>query len=138
MSAPPPFGPVELIALAFPGTDVPDRVLAEVRALAGSTQVRVVDVVVVRPDATGFEVVEIADLAGDAAADLAALAGSGLAGEHDLHLVAESLPTGAGALVLVVEHLWALGLAAAAREAGAVVTVAELVPAEVVNALAST
>ncbi|WP_147796410.1 DUF6325 family protein [Cellulomonas sp. Y8] len=141
--AAPAFGPVELIALAFPGDDVPGPVLAEVAALAGSDRVRVVDVVVVRPDDDGIEIVEVADLDGPAAdgladlADLADLVGRGLAGEHDLGLVAESLPPGASALVIVVEHLWAAALAAAAREAGAVVAHAELVPAEVVNALAA-
>lgn len=139
--AAPAFGPVELIALAFPGDDVPGPVLAEVAALAGSDRVRVVDVVLVRPDEDGIEIVEVADLGGPAAdglADLADLAGRGLAGEHDLGLVAESLPPGASALVLVVEHLWAAALAGAAREAGAVVALTELVPAEVVNALAAT
>lgn len=114
--------------------------LAEVAALAGSDRVRVVDVVLVRPDEDGIEIVEVADLDGPAAdglADLADLAGRELAGEHDLGLVAESLPPGASALVIVVEHLWAAALAAAAREAGAVVAHAELVPAEVVNALAA-
>lgn len=125
----PGFGPVELIALAFPGADVPAPVLAEVVALAGSDRVRVVDVVLVRPDEDGLEIVEVADLAD--------LVGRGLAGEHDLGLVAESLPPGASALVLVVEHLWAAALAGAAREAGAVVALTELVPAEVVNALAA-
>lgn len=136
----PGFDPVELIALAFPGDDVPAPVLAEVVALAGSDRVRVVDVVLVRPDDGGVEIVEVADLEGPAAdglADLADLVGRGLAGEHDLALVAGSLPPGASALVLVVEHLWAAALAGVARDAGAVVALTELVPAEVVNALAA-
>lgn len=119
---------------------MPAPVLAEVVALAGSDRVRVVDVVLVRPAEDGTEVVEVDDLDGPAAdglADLADLVGRGLAGEHDLGLVAESLPPGASALVLVVEHLWAAALAGAAREAGAVVAFTELVPAEVVNALAA-
>jgi len=133
------FGPVELIALGFPDDRIPDEVKAQLAALVVSEQVRIIDLVVVRRPVEGdLEIIEFEDLGdelllADTEIDLV---GGGLAGDEDLADIADAIPAGTSALVLVLEHVWSIGIADAIRESGGVLLAAERIPAEVVAAIA--
>jgi len=129
------FGPVELIALGFPDDRIPDEVKEQLAALVVSEQVRIIDLVVVRRPVEGdIEVIELEDL-GDDLAITVELEGGGLAGDEDIADIAEAVPAGTSALVIVFEHVWSIGIAQAIRQTGGVLLAAERIPAEVVAAI---
>ncbi|MEN0127958.1 MAG: DUF6325 family protein [Brevundimonas sp.] len=132
------FGAVELVAITFPQDRVPDEVKAQVALLVAAEQVRIIDLVVVRrPDEDTLDVVELTDIDGDGDLDFleTELVGLGLAGQEDIDAIAGDLEVGTSALVIVFEHLWSRGVAAAARAAGGVLVTSERIPAEVVAAI---
>lgn len=133
------FGPVEMLALAFPGERVPARVVDEVADLVRTGQVRLVDAVVLRRATDGtstvVEVRDVEEASGALAVVVDGLAGEGLASEEDLAELAGDVAPGTVVLVLVVEHVWSTALARAMREADGVLLASERVPAEVVNEL---
>ncbi|MBO9552988.1 DUF6325 family protein [Cellulomonas sp.] len=130
------FGPVDLYAIGFPEERVPERVRDELLALLENDAVRVVDLVVVRKSLDGeLSVIEVEDFGDELQITDVELAGAGLTGGEDVDEIGAGLPPGGSALVAVVEHVWARGFVAAARDAGAIVLASERIPAEVVNAL---
>jgi len=132
------FGAVELVAITFPQDRVPDEVKAQVALLVAAEQVRIIDLVVVRrTDEDTLDVVELTDIDGDGDLDFleTELVGLGLAGQEDIDAIAGDLEVGTSALVIVFEHLWSRGVAAAARAAGGVLVTSERIPAEVVAAI---
>ncbi|MDF9876014.1 DUF6325 family protein [Cellulosimicrobium cellulans] len=131
------FGPVEIVAVAFPSDRIPAGVQASVLEVLAEGTVTLLDLAVVRrSDAGDVEVVEVTDLGDELEITDVELTGAGLAGEEDLDAVAAGLGPGTSALVLVVEHTWARGVVAATSAADGVVLLSERIPAEVVNEVA--
>lgn len=131
------FGPVEIVAVAFPSDRIPAGVQASVLEMLAEGTVTLLDLAVVRrSDAGDVEVVEVTDLGDELEITDVELTGAGLAGEEDLDAVAAGLAPGTSALVLVVEHTWARGVIAATSAADGVVLLSERIPAEVVNEVA--
>ncbi len=131
------FGPVEIVAVAFPSDRIPAGVQASVLEVLAEGTVTLLDLAVVRrSDAGDVEVVEVTDLGDELEITDVELTGAGLAGEEDLDAVAAGLAPGTSALVLVVEHTWARGVIAATSAADGVVLLSERIPAEVVNEVA--
>jgi len=132
-----PFGPVEIVAIAFPTARVPSGVQASVLEVLAEGTVTLLDLAVVRRSEDGdVEVVEVSDLGDELEITDVELTGAGLAGEEDLDEVAAGLTPGTSALVLVVEHTWARGVIAATSASDGVVLLSERIPAEVVNEVA--
>ncbi|KLN35608.1 DUF6325 family protein [Cellulosimicrobium cellulans] len=131
------FGPVEIVAVAFPTDRIPAGVQASVLEVLAEGTVTLLDLAVVRrSDAGDVEVIEVTDLGDELEITDVELTGAGLAGEEDLDAVAAGLAPGTSALVLVVEHTWARGVIAATSAADGVVLLSERIPAEVVNEVA--
>ncbi|MGM7424439.1 DUF6325 family protein [Cellulosimicrobium sp. CpK407] len=131
------FGPVEIVAIAFPSDRIPAGVQASVLEVLAEGTVTLLDLAVVRRSEAGdVEVVEVTDLGDELEITDVELTGAGLAGEEDLDAVAAGLAPGTSALVLVVEHTWARGVIAATGAADGVVLLSERIPAEVVNEVA--
>ncbi|MFB8228945.1 DUF6325 family protein [Cellulosimicrobium sp. NPDC055967] len=131
------FGPVEIVAVAFPSDRIPAGVQASVLEVLAEGTVTLLDLAVVRrSDAGDVEVIEVTDLGDELEITDVELTGAGLAGEEDLDAVAAGLAPGTSALVLVVEHTWARGVIAATSAADGVVLLSERIPAEVVNEVA--
>ena len=95
------------------------EVAAELRAMAGSGTIRVIDVLVLTKDADGtVEATELSD--GSELGELQVLpcrAGKLLAAADDEHLAAAMEP-GSTAGVLIWENLWAAPFASAVRRSG--------------------
>ncbi|WP_454728305.1 DUF6325 family protein [Cellulosimicrobium protaetiae] len=131
------FGPVEIVAVAFPTDRIPGGVQASVLKVLAEGTVTLLDLAVVRrSDGGDVEVIEVTDLGVELEITDVELTGAGLAGEEDLDAVAAGLAPGTSALVLVVEHTWARGVIAATSAADGVVLLSERIPAEVVNEVA--
>jgi Family of unknown function (DUF6325) len=130
-------GPVEYMAVSFPGNKFRGEIAPALKELVDSGTVRIIDLAFVTKDAEGnvlaMEVEELDSDAGKAFAALQAEIGD-LVNADDLQAVGEVLEPNSSAAVLVWEDVWAAKLAKAIRDAGGVLLDLERVPHEVVQA----
>jgi hypothetical protein len=141
-------GPIQGFVIGFPENDLFEgRIAEELARLSDVGQIRIIDAVFVMRDGDDVDVVSVSDLDDDQRAELraavGALVGLGVAGvdgakagaalggstDPDAPTAAEvlavdlldDLPDGSSALVLAIEHLWAVPLRDAVRDAGGLV-----------------
>jgi hypothetical protein len=141
-------GPIQGLIIGFPDNDsFEGRIAEELARLSDVGQIRIIDAVFVMREDDDVAVLSVTDLDDDQRAALravvGALVGLGVAGvdgaeagaelgasvEGDAPTAAEmlavglleELPDGTSALVLAIEHLWAMPLRDAVRDAGGVV-----------------
>jgi uncharacterized membrane protein len=130
------YGPVDILLVGFvgdrPGAELGDALLDLVRA----ETIRLLDLVFVSREPDGeVRIVEIDDLSFRDDLPGLDLGESGLAGIDDITELAERVPPGTSAAVLVVELVWARHLASALSASGGAVLHTERIPAPVVNAV---
>ena len=133
----PPLGPIEWVAITFPGTTLVNGVVAPIAELVDAKTVRLLDAAVVHKAADGT--VTEGELADESAAfddvDGDVLE---LLSHDDLQAIAESLENDTTTLVLVWENLWANGFAEAVRtHGGSVLAYDRVLPTAVASALAA-
>ena len=141
-------GPIQAIVIGFPDSDLFEgRIADELARLSDVGQIRIIDATFVMRDGDDAAVLSVSDLDNDQRAELraavGALIGLGIAGAQGAQAGAElgasadadaptaaeivaaslldDLPDGSSALVLAIEHLWAVPLRNAVRDAGGVV-----------------
>jgi hypothetical protein len=141
-------GPIQGFVIGFPSTDLLEgRIAEELQRLSDVGQIRIIDAVFVMREGDDVSVLSVSDLDDEERAELRAvvtgLVGLGAAGadgavvgaalgaavDPDATTAAEAvaaglveeLPDGSSALVLAIEHLWAVPLRDAVRDAGGVV-----------------
>jgi hypothetical protein len=130
------YGPIEFYAIGFDGDRPGPAVLQAIDDLVAAGTVNLLDLVFATRSPEGeLTVVELSDTVDDG--DVPALDLAGLAGAEDIELLAESVPPGASAAILVVELLWAKNFAAALYDAGGAVISRQGIPAPIVNAFLS-
>ena len=141
-------GPIQGIVIGFPDNDsFEGRIAEELARLSDVGQIRIIDAVFVTRDEGDVSILSITELDDDQRAELraavGALVGLGVAGVEGAEAGAElgasadpdaasaaellavglldDLPDGSSALVLAIEHLWAVPLRDAVRDAGGLV-----------------
>jgi hypothetical protein len=141
-------GPIQAFVIGFPSNDsFEGRIAEELARLSDVGEIRIIDAVFVMHEDGEAAVVSVSDLddtqRGDLRAAVGALIGLGLAGgdgavggaalgalaDPEAPSAAEAvavallgdLPEGSSALVLAIEHLWAIPLRDAVRDAGGIV-----------------
>ena len=141
-------GPIQAFVIGFPDNEsFEGRIAEELARLSDVGQIRIVDAVFVVRDGDDMAMLSVSDLDEDQRAELraavGALVGLGIAGAEGAEAGAElgasvdadaptaaeavgaellaALPDGSSALVLAIEHLWAIPLRDAVRDAGGVV-----------------
>jgi hypothetical protein len=141
-------GPIQAFVIGFPDPELFEgRIAEELARLSDVGQIRIIDAVFVMRDGDDVAVLHVSDLDDEQRAELraavGALVGLGVGGEEgavagallgasveaDAPTAAEAvaanvlaeLPDGSAALVLAIEHLWAIPLRDAVRGAGGVV-----------------
>lgn len=141
-------GPIQAFVIGFPDSDLFEgRIAEELGRLSDAGQIRVIDAVFVMRDGDDVSALSVSDLDDDQRAELrsavGALVGLGVAGVEGAEMGAElggsvdagapsaaevvaaglldELPDGTSALVLAIEHLWAMPLRDAVRDAGGIV-----------------
>jgi Family of unknown function (DUF6325) len=134
----PPVGPVEWVALTFPGPALDRAVAGLLRDLVAAGTVRILDAVVVykAPDGTVTE----GELEDEGVASLDEVDGEvlELLSHDDLLALAHRLEPDTTTLVLIWEDVWAAGFAEAVRRSGGSVLAHERVaPADVERAVAA-
>jgi hypothetical protein len=149
-------GPIQALVIGFPSNDLFEgRIAEELERLSDVGQIRIIDAVFVMSEDDDVSVLSVSDLDDDQRAELraaiGALVGLGVAGGEGAELGAElaasldpdtsvaeavaaelldELPAGSSALVLAIEHLWAVPLRDAVRDAGGVVLAHRSITAE--------
>ena len=130
-------GPVEYMAVSFPGNKFKGEIVPALKELVDSGTVRIIDLAFVMKDGDGnIAAIEVEELDSDAGKAFAALQAEigDLVNADDLQAVGEVLEPNSSAAVLVWEDVWAAKLAKAIRDAGGVLLDLERVPHEVVQA----
>lgn len=129
------YGPVEFYLVGFEGDGPDPATFQALRDLIDGGTVRLLDFVVLSKSADGdVELRDLADDQAEALGDARPLA-DGLAGEEDILMLAEHVPPGTSAAVVVLELTFARTLAEELQAAGGEVLRTERVPAPVVNAM---
>ncbi|MEU9289015.1 DUF6325 family protein [Streptomyces sp. NPDC048275] len=115
-------GPIDYVVVEFPGNRMTGEGFPLLVDLVDRGLIRILDLMFVRKEEDGSVVgLEIADLTGDGALDLAVFEGasSGLLGQDDIEEASTALEPGSSAGILVYENLWAAPFATALRRGGA-------------------
>jgi hypothetical protein len=155
-------GPIQAFVIGFPDNDLFEgRIAEELVRLSDVGQIRVVDAVFVTREGDDVSVLSVSELDDEQRAELraavGALIGLGVAGIEGAEAGAEAgasvdvdamtgaemvaaglideLPDGSSALVLAIEHLWAVPLRDAVRDAGGLVLAHRSLSAEDLIAL---
>lgn len=130
------FGPVEFYLVGFDGDRPDPSTFGALADLVSTGVVRVLDFVLVTRTADGdLEILELEEAEEPLTLDGLEPIVSGLASEDDVRALAEVVPPGRSAAVVVLELLFARTLAQAVAQAGGQVLRSERVPAPVVNAV---
>ena len=130
-------GPVEYMAVAFPGNEFSPDFIPALRDLVNSKTVRIIDLAFVHKDGEGNltygELEDFDSKVGAAFRAMEAEVGE-LVSEDDLILIGDELGRNSSALIIVWEDLWAARLAGAIRESGGVILGLERIPYPAVEA----
>ena len=141
-------GPVQMMVIGFAEPNFTGKIAAELDRLREHEFVRIIDALVVQKDDDGnITALQVSDLSQDEAMEMGAIAGAldrlrlrrartaveagaelGAAAMEDGHLipeeevwyVADTIPNGSVAAILLLEHLWAIPLRDAIVDAGGI------------------
>jgi hypothetical protein len=134
-------GPIDYLALEFPGARLTGEGMAELIRLVDAGVIRVLDMRGLVRDADGtVTAVAITDLDGDGTLDLAIFEGveSGLLDDDDIGQAISLIEPGSGVAMLLYENTWAEPFVTAMHRAGAEVIASGRIPAaDVMEALDS-
>ena len=125
-------GPVDYLAVEFPGARLTGEGLAALIDLVDRGIIRLLDLRVAKVEENGdITAVEITDLDGDGTLDLAVFTGatSGMLGDDDVEASAGLIEPGNAVAILLYENTWAGPFVAALRRAGAEVIAGGRIPA---------
>jgi hypothetical protein len=130
-------GPIDYLALAFPGAKLTGDGLRALVDLTDRGIIRILDLRFVKRETDGtITAMAVADFDDDGVLDLAVFQGveSGLLDEDDMAKVASLIDPGDAVGVLVYENTWARPFVSAMSTAGAEVIASARIPAADVNA----
>ena len=130
-------GPIELLAVGFPGSQFTGGILPELERLAENGTITIVDaMVLIKNDDESLDFFEIGQIPEDAS--MAALMGlidegNGLIAEEDLEEFAVALEPGDSAALLAFEHTWFKPLRDEIMDSGGVLLANVRIPGLVVE-----
>ncbi|WIG58251.1 MAG: hypothetical protein OJF49_000996 [Ktedonobacterales bacterium] len=133
-------GPVELLVVKFPGTQLKGEIVPALRELVDTGTIRIVDLVFIRKDANGaVTTTELSDLDDDTYAALDPLVAeiTGLISEDDELQLADMLENDSSAGLLLFENAWATRFREAIANARGEVVLDERIPNSVIEDVTS-
>jgi Family of unknown function (DUF6325) len=129
-------GPVEYIAIAFPGNKFSGEIVPAIKALQDSGTIRVLDLVIISKDADGnVTAIELADADPEqrAALDVLGIERSNLLGEEDFEDIGSALDPNSTAGLMIWENVWAAEFAKSLRNADGILIANGRIPAALVE-----
>ena len=124
-------GPISYLIVEFPGNKMTGEGLPLLVDLVDRGIIRVLDLMFVTREVDGsVTAIDISDIDGDGALDLAVFQGasSGLLDASDLEDAAPAIEPGSSAAILIFENRWALPFTQALRRGGAELVAAGYIP----------
>ena len=129
-------GPIDLLAVEFPGNKFTGAGLRELHALVAAGTIRIIDLVIITKNQAGqVSALELNDLGPDASGALAALHAtiSQMLTREDIEAVGEQLANNTTAAIMLYENTWAIKTKQAIMEANGRVVLQARIPHEVVQ-----
>lgn len=134
-------GPIEFLALKFPGNEFRGEILPALTDLIEADTIRIVDLLFVQKATDGaVRVIEVADLGQDdyAAFDQVVSNVSGLLGNDDAQMVANALEPNSSAALMLFENVWATRFVDAVANANGEVIMSERIPRAMLDEMVAT
>jgi hypothetical protein len=131
-------GPVEYIAIAFPGNKFSGEIIPAIKALQDSGTIKVLDLVIISKDGEGnVAAVELADSSAETQATFAVLGveHKNLLGEEDFEDIGSALDPNSTAALMIWENVWAAEFAKTLRNADGILIANGRIPAVLVEEL---
>ena len=131
-------GPVEYIAIAFPGNKFSGEIIPAIKALQDSGTIRVLDLVIITKDADGnAAAIELSEAGPETQATFAALGieSKNLLGEEDFEDIGAALDPNSTAALMIWENVWAAEFAKSLRNADGILIANGRIPAALVEDL---
>ena len=129
-------GPVDYIAIAFPGNNFSGRIIPAIKDLQDAGTIRVLDLVIISKDAEGnVAAIELSEADPEQAAALAVLGidRQNLLGQEDFEDFGAALEPNSTCALMVWENVWAAPFVDAVRDADGIMLAAGRIPAAVVE-----
>ena len=102
-------GPVEYIAIAFPGNQFKGEIYPALQELVDNKTIKILDLIFINKDANGdIEAIELsqADATEAAVLDVLGVAGTRLLGEEDIEEIGNALDPNSSAALMIWENVW--------------------------------
>ena len=131
-------GPVEYIAIAFPGNKFSGKIIPAIRELQESGTIRVLDLVIISKDGDGnVTAVELSEASPEEQASLSALGvvGRNLLGQEDIEDIGGALDPNSTAGLMIWENVWAAKFAESLRNADGILIANGRIPVQLVEDL---
>ena len=129
-------GPVEYIAIAFPGNKFSGEIVPAIKELQESGTIRVLDLVIISKDGDGnVTAIELSEASPEEQATLAALGveGRNLLGQEDVEDIGSALDPNTTAGLMIWENVWAARFAQSLRDADGILIANGRIPAALVE-----
>jgi hypothetical protein len=129
-------GPVDYIAIAFPGNNFSGRIIPAIKDLQDAGTIRVLDLVIISKDAEGnVAAIELSEAGEELAGALTALGieRRNLLGQEDFEDFGAALEPNSTCGLMVWENVWAAPFVDAVRDADGILLAAGRIPAAVVE-----
>jgi hypothetical protein len=129
-------GPVEYIAIAFPGNKFSGRIIPAIKELQDAGTIRVLDLVIISKDGDGnVTAIELSEASPEEAAALAVLGiqSKNLLGQEDIEDIGGALDPNTTAGLMIWENVWAAKFAQSLRAADGVLIANGRIPAQLIE-----
>jgi len=133
-------GPVEYIAIAFPGNKFSGKIIPAIQELQESGTIRVLDLVIISKDGDGNVTgIELSETSPEEQATLAALGvqSRNLLGQEDIEDIGAALDPNSTAGLMIWENVWASRFAQSLRDADGILIANGRIPAALIEDIMS-
>ena len=129
-------GPVEYIAIGFPGNKFSGEIIPAIKELQDSGTIRILDLIIISKDGDGnITGIELSEASPEEQATLAVLGieGKNLLGQEDVEEIGGALDPNTTAALMIWENVWAAKFAESLRKADGVLIANGRIPAPLIE-----